>query len=122
MPNIKHNLTNKQRRSLRQHFQVVATADRPKVVITRTNQHFYLQVVNVAGQVIASQSDKSLLKAGTIKTGLTKTERAAAAGKALAANLQELKITKVAIDRGANKYHGRLKAAVEALKENGVEA
>lgn len=118
---IKHNLTNKQRRSLRTHKNVIATADRPKLLITRTNKYIYLQVINDRGEILLSESDERLLHNKKIKTGLTKTARSVETGKALAAALKAKKIKALAVDRGPYKFHGRIKAVVEVIRENGVE-
>lgn len=122
MSKINHHLSNKKRRSLRVHHRVQATKDQPKLVITRSNKSIYLQVINYQGQIITSDSDHALIKAGKIKNNLTKTQKAQQTGESLAGKLKKQKIKKLAIDRGANKFHGRIKAAVEALRENGVEA
>ena len=118
---IQHTLTNKQRRSLRTHKNVVATADRPKLLITRTNKYIYLQVLDEQGKILMSESDERLLHNKTMKTGLTKTARSVETGKALAAALKAKKIKALAVDRGSCKFHGRIKAAVETIKDNGVE-
>jgi large subunit ribosomal protein L18 len=118
---ITHNQSNRNRRRRRIHTRVLATPTRPKLVITRSNQAIYLQVVDYQGKVLLASSDLNLAKAKKLPPGLTKTERAAAAGRALGEQLKEAKITVVSVDRGACKYHGRLRAAVEAVKETGVE-
>jgi large subunit ribosomal protein L18 len=118
---IIHNQSNQQRRSRRVHTRVKATGERPKLVITRSNQAIYLQVVNQEGKVVFAASDLSLAKAGQLKKGLTKTQRAAEVGKTLGALLVKAEIKTISVDRGSYKYHGRLKAAVEAIKETGVE-
>ncbi len=122
MPTIKHNLTIQQKRALRVHKKVVATSDRPKLLITRSNKFIYLQIIDAQGHILASVSDAALIKAKKIKASATKTERAAQAGQVLADALKAKKITALAVDRGACKFHGRIKAAVEVIRENGVEA
>ncbi len=119
---IKHNLTSKQRRAFRSHKNVIATPARPKLLITRSNKFIYLQVIDHQGNVILEKSDFSLLKNKKIATGLTKTARAIETSKALVEELKVKKITALAIDRGAYKFHGRIKAVVENIRENGVEA
>lgn len=122
MTTVVHNLSNRQRRLRRVHQRILATASRPKLVITRTNRYITLQVIGENGCVQANESDISLIKAGKLKRKLTKTERAAATGKALVEKLKAKKIKMLAVDRGAYKFHGRIKAAVEAIRENGIEA
>lgn len=121
MTTVKHNLTNQQKRALRVHKKVIATADRPKLLITRSNKFIYLQVIAADGKILCNQDDCKLLKTKKIKAGLTKTQRAQEVAKALLVDLQAHKIKALAVDRGAYKFHGRIKAAVEVIRENGVE-
>ena len=122
MTTVTHNLSNRQRRLRRMHRRIMAVESRPKLVITRTNRYINLQVIGENGYVQASESDFALVKKGQLDRALTKTECASATGKALAAKLQEKNIKKIAVDRGAYQFHGRIKAAVEAIRENGIEA
>jgi len=55
-----------------------------------------------------------------IKKG-TKTERAKNLGKEGARKILELGIKKVVFDRGGFRYHGRIKALAESLREGGLE-
>ena len=52
---------------------------------------------------------------------LNKTELSKIVAKELAKKAQEKKITKIYFDRGAYKYHGRIKVFAETLRENGME-
>lgn len=122
MTQVQHNISNRLRRSRRTHGRVHAEPGRPKLVITRSNRYIDLQVIGQNGQVLAACSDVAMIKKGELKRDLTKTERASAVGKSLAEALKKTKIKRLAVDRGAYKFHGRIKAAVEAIRENGIEA
>ena len=50
-----------------------------------------------------------------------KTELSKLVAQKLAKKAQEKKITKIYFDRGSYKYHGRVKAFAETLRENGME-
>ncbi len=121
MTKIEHKLTSIQKRALKVHRKVVATAKRPKLLITRSNKFIYLQVIDEHGKILFGQDDAKLLKAKKVKGGLTKTQRAEEVAKVLVQDLQKHKITALAVDRGPYKFHGRIKKVVETLKENGVE-
>lgn len=118
---IKHNSNQQVRRARRNHARVVSTSERPKMVITRSNKAIYLQVINPEGKVVVASSDVSLIKTGGIKEKMTKTAKAELVGQDLGKKIKAAKIKAVSVDRGAYKYHGRLKAAVEAVKAAGVE-
>lgn len=92
------------------------TAERPRLTVFRSNQHVYVQAIDDEAQrTLAAANDA----AGTV-TG-TKTERARQVAQALNKQLQKAKITKLIFDRGSYKYHGRVKAVAEALREAGIE-
>ena len=122
MTHVLHNLNNRSRRARRTHGRVKAEVGRPKLLITRSNRYIRLQVIGENGFVLASASDFVLVKKGQLDRKLTKTERAQATGKSLAETLKKTKIKRLAVDRGAYQFHGRIKAAVEAIRESGIEA
>ena len=115
MNTLDHTLTKYQKRQRRVRSKVRGTTERPRVSIFRANQHTYVQVIDdVKGLTITS--------VGTVvtKNTGTKTERAQQLGVELAEKLASLKINKVAFDRGAYRYHGRVKAVAEALRQAGI--
>ena len=122
MTHVQHNISNRQRRARRILGRVKAEVGRPKLLVTRSNRCITLQVIGENGYVLASESDFALVKKGQLDRKLTKTERAAATGKALGEKLKQTKIKRVAVDRGPYQFHGRIKAAVEAVRESGIEA
>jgi large subunit ribosomal protein L18 len=104
------------RRVRRVRAKMHGTAVRPRVTVMRSNQHIYLQAINDdLGTTIASSSDVQTKVKGT------KTERSVAAGQDLAGKLKAAKVNQVTFDRGAYKYHGRVKAVAEALRTEGIE-
>ena len=50
-----------------------------------------------------------------------KTELSKLVAQKLAKKAQEKKIIKIYFDRGSYKYHGRVKAFAETLRENGMK-
>lgn len=92
----------------------VAT-DRLRLSVFRSSRHIYAQIIDSSGNVIAEANSKSLGLSGK------KTEQAAEVGKALAARALEKNATRVFFDRGAYRYHGRVKALAEGAREGGLE-
>lgn len=116
MSKINHNISLATKRKLRVRSKISGTAERPRVSIYRSNKHTYLQAVNdEKGMTLAGASD---VKA---KAGQTKTQRAEAAAMALAGDLKKKSVTKVVIDRGSHRYHGRIRAVAEQLRAAGLE-
>ena len=107
------------RRHLRVRKKVSGTTARPRMVVTRSARHIYVQVVDdTAGHtlVAASTLDASLRSA----SGDKKT-KAAQVGKLVAERASGAGIAKVVFDRGGNRYHGRIAALADAAREAGLE-
>jgi large subunit ribosomal protein L18 len=93
------------------------TAHRPRLSIFRSNRHIYAQLIDDdRGDTLAAVSglDKEL---GSDFNKKTKTERAGEVGCLLATKAKKLKISKIVYDRAGYKYHGRVKALIEKVKE-----
>lgn len=116
-------LKNKQRR--RRRFSVRSTirrtAARPRLSVYRSLKHIYAQVID-------DESGRSLCGVGTSSRRLTgdlegknKTQRAAVVGREIARLAKDAGIETVVFDRGASKYHGRVKALAEAAREEGLQ-
>jgi len=115
MRTIKHNTTKVERRRKRVRSKLFGTAERPRLCVTRTNKYVYLQVIDdAAGKTLASIHQKSVKAKGT------KTELATATAKVLAEQLTKAKITKLVFDRGHCRYHGRVKAVAEVMREHKI--
>ncbi len=104
------------RRKLRNRSKVRAAAgERPRLSIFRSNQHIYAQLIDDSAGVTIAQVGSKALKTGT------KTDTAAAVGKALAEAAVAKGVKQVTFDRGSYKYHGRVKALAEAAREAGLD-
>ena len=109
----------KRRARVRRALRKVAT-NRPRLSVYRSSKHIYAQLIDDAkGVTLASASsiDREL------KTTLPKgTDKAAAAvvGKLIAERAVKAGIVEVVFDRGAYKYHGRVKALADAAREGGL--
>jgi large subunit ribosomal protein L18 len=105
----------RQRRHLRVRKKVTGTAERPRLVVFRSDKHIYAQLVDDdAGRTLATISS---VKVGDGK----KSDKAAEVGKQVAAAAKERGITRVVFDRGGYKYHGRVKAVADGAREGGLE-
>ncbi len=102
--------------------RVSGTAERPRVSVFRSNRHIFLQSVDDGkGATISSANDLKIRRAGGKKGKESKIDSARETGKSLAESLKGKKIKTVVFDRGGYKYHGRVKAAAEGLREGGLE-
>jgi large subunit ribosomal protein L18 len=110
--------TARARRHFRVRKKVSGTAARPRLVVSRSTRHVFVQVVDdTLGKTLASastmedalRSDKSDKTAKARKVGQLVADRAKAAG-----------VDTVVFDRAGNKFHGRIAALAEGARENGL--
>ena len=105
------------RRHRRVRGKLFGTAERPRLVVFRSNRGIEAQLVDDAdGKTLAGASWLHLKKA--FKGN--KTEQAAEVGKLLAENAKKANVETVVFDRGGYLYHGRVKALAEAAREGGL--
>ena len=108
----------RERRHRRVRGRVHGTAERPRLVVFRSNRGIEAQLVDdLAGKTLAAASWLNLKK--SFKGN--KTEQAAEVGKLLAANAKKAKVETVVFDRGGYLYHGRVKALADGAREGGLE-
>ena len=104
------------RRHRRVRGKVSGTAERPRLVVFRSNRGIFAQLIDdEAGRTLASAS-----WLGTRGHKGTKTEQAAEVGKALAAAAKKAGVETCVFDRGGYLYHGRVKALAEGAREGGL--
>ena len=78
---------------------------------------------NISAQIIDDKNNKILASATSVKqktTNKKKTDLSTLVAETLTKKALEKKITKVYFDRGAYKYHGRIKSFVEAIRKGGL--
>ena len=108
----------RERRHKRVRGKIVGTAERPRLVLFRSNRGIDAQLVDdLEGKTLAAASWLHLKK--TFKG--SKSEQAAEVGKLLAANAKQAKVETVVFDRGGYLYHGRVKALADAAREGGLK-
>ncbi|MGE0768602.1 MAG: 50S ribosomal protein L18 [Hyphomicrobiaceae bacterium] len=103
------------RRALRQ-----VSSGRPRLSVFRSSKHIYAQLIDdTQGKTIASASSLDRELKGSLAKG---TDKAAAAivGKLLGERATKAGVTQVVFDRGAYRYHGRIKALADAAREAGL--
>ena len=107
----------RQRRHRRVRAKISGTAERPRLVVHRSNRGIEAQLVDdVEGKTLAYASHIGVRKG--FKG--TKSEQAAEVGKQLAAAAKTAGIESVVFDRSGYLYHGRVKALAEGAREGGL--
>jgi large subunit ribosomal protein L18 len=107
----------RQRRHRRVRGKMQGTAERPRLVVFRSNRGIEAQLVDdLTGRTLAGASWLALRK--TFKGD--KTEQAAEVGKLLAARAKQAGIDACVFDRAGYLYHGRVKALADGAREGGL--
>lgn len=107
------------RRHLRVRKKVTGTAERPRLVVTRSLRHMVVQVVDDA-------TGRTLASATSMETDLRsldgdKTAKARRVGELIADRAKAAGVEAVVFDRGGNQYHGRVAAVAEGAREGGLK-
>lgn len=108
------------RRKIRIRKKISGDANRPRLVVFRSNLHLYAQIVDdVTGKTLVATSTLALNKddgkGHCNKTGADQV------GKEIARLAQEQNITNVVFDRNGYLYHGRVKAVADGAREAGLK-
>ena len=107
------------RRAFRVRKKVAGTASRPRLVVSRSSRHLFVQVID-------DSQGKTLAFASTMEADLRadkgdKTAKSKAIGALIASRAKAAGVTTVVFDRAGNKYHGRIAAVADSARENGLE-
>jgi len=106
------------RRKRRTRAKMMGTTKKPRVSVFRSLVHISAQAIDdVAGKTLAAATDK----ASKITKKTSKLEIAAQVGEALGLKLKEKKIINIIFDKGAYKYHGRVKALADGIRKAGIK-
>jgi large subunit ribosomal protein L18 len=107
----------RKRRHKRVRGKVHGTAERPRLVVFRSNRGIEAQLVDdLTGRTVASSSWLGLKK--SFKGD--KSEQAAEVGKQLAASAKKAGVDACVFDRAGYLYHGRVKALADGAREGGL--
>jgi large subunit ribosomal protein L18 len=108
------------RRAYRVGKKIKGTAEQPRLSIRRSLQHIYCQVIDDAtGRTLVSVNTRERELRGQIKYG-GNCAAATAVGKLLAERAKAVGIHSMCVDRGSCKYHGRVAALTQAVREGGI--
>ncbi len=106
------------RRQARGRKRIHGTAERPRLVVTKSAKHLSVQVVG--DQQGATLADASTMEADVRGTEGDKTAKAKKVGELVAERAKAAGIESVVFDRGGNKYHGRVAAVADGAREGGL--
>ena len=108
----------RRRRAIRIRKKVSGTALRPRLVVTRSTRHMFVQVVDdTKGVTLASASS---MEADLRKVSGDKTAKARKVGELVASRAKAAGVETVVFDRGGSKYTGRIAALADGAREGGL--
>jgi len=107
------------KRQVRGRKKVNGTAERPRLVVTKSSKHLVAQVVD-------DTVGKTLVSASTLEADLrandgAKTDKAKVVGQLVAERAKAAGIEGVVFDRAGNKYTGRIAALADGAREGGLQ-
>lgn len=114
------NKTAREKRKFRIRKKISGTLERPRLVVYRSNKHFFLQAIDdMAGKTVVSASTlekvlKEKLKGNNIAV-------AGQVAVVLSERAKEKGIKAMVFDRNGYAYHGRIKKIAESMRENGIQ-
>jgi large subunit ribosomal protein L18 len=107
----------RERRHKRVRSKVFGSAERPRLVVFRSNR-------GIEAQLVDDVEAKTMTAASWLHLKSFKGDKkaqAAEVGKLLAQNAKQAGIETVVFDRGGYLYHGRVKALADAAREGGLK-
>jgi large subunit ribosomal protein L18 len=107
------------RRQVRGRKKIEGSAERPRLVVTRSSKHMVAQIVD-------DLEGRTLVSASTMEADLRgldgdKTAKAKRVGELVADRAKAAGVATVVFDRAGNKYAGRVAALADGAREAGLE-
>lgn len=115
---LKQIVRNKERkdRARRVRAKISGTSKRPRLSVFRSLRGIAVQVIDdIAGKTLVSAH------LGDVKGAENTVEGALALGKLVGKKCQEAKIGEIVFDRSGYRYHGRIKALADGVRESGIK-
>ncbi|WP_375385820.1 50S ribosomal protein L18 [uncultured Microbacterium sp.] len=115
---VKSKTDARSRRHTRLRKKVIGTPDRPRLVVTRSARHVFVQLVD-------DSKGRTLASASTLETDLRafdgdKTAKAHKVGELVAERAKAAGVSDAVFDRGGNRYAGRVAAIADGAREGGL--
>lgn len=92
---------------------VRGTTERPRLTVLVSNTAIHAQIID--------DSNHKTLVGAKSKAGQANIKGAEAFAKTFAAAAKKAKVSKVVLDRGSRRFHGKLKAFADTLRTEGLE-
>ncbi len=115
-------VTQRLRRRMRIRKKVSGSADRPRLCVTKTLKHVYVQVVDdLTGHTLAAVTTNTKANKESGRKSFCNVANGSALGREIAEKAKTAGVSAVVFDRGGYPYHGIVKAVAEAARESGLK-
>lgn len=106
---------NRERRKKSVRKSVFGTESRPRLSVFRSNKHIYAQLINdTDGKTIVNSSDVKSKSGNGV-------DSAKKVGESIGKLISKAGVESIVFDRNGYKYHGRVKALADAIREQGIK-
>ena len=106
------------RRQVRGRKKIAGSPVRPRLVVTRSARHLFVQVIDYT--VAKTVASASTMESAVRKASGGKTDVAKQVGTLIADRAKAAGVSDVVFDRAGNKYHGRIAALADSAREAGL--
>jgi large subunit ribosomal protein L18 len=115
---VRNKQASRTRRHLRVRKRIQGSAVRPRLVVTRSARHVFVQLVDdsVGKTVVSASTMEPDLRA----SDADKTAKARRVGELVGERAKAVGVEAVVFDRGGNRYHGRVAAIADGAREAGL--
>ena len=113
-------ISNKDKRKIRNRKKLKdVNTNRYRISVTKSINNLFAQIIDDKQKktLVSASSIEKEVKAKKVK----KMDKSSLIGEILAKRAKEKNISEVYFDRGAYKYHGRVKTFAETLRKNGLK-
>ena len=109
----------RKRRHTRVRKKVTGTASRPRLVVSRSSRHLFVQVVDDS---VGHHARVRVHHGGrpALRSTVTRAPRPRRSASCSLSAPSPLAVDTVVFDRGGNKYHGRVAALADGAREGGL--
>lgn len=109
------------RRHKRIRAKIIGTSKIPRLSVFRSGKHIYAQIIDDGKGVTLMQSNDLKSLESKSKSKIKKTDSAKNIGISFGKEIINKGFKSIVFDRGGYKYHGRVKALAEGLREAGIK-
>jgi len=122
----RNEIRKKSARRVRRRFQVrrstFGTSQKPRLTVFRSHKNISCQLIDdTKGVTLAAASTQAKEAQGVIQGSGGNVKAAAVIGKLIAEKVKALGVSAVQFDRNGYRFHGRIKALVNAAREAGLK-